>query len=381
MNKHVLLLSMVMILTPILVAAGEASHHEQELSCRTCHECDHPTKKQPCLQKCPRLEMLSVEYSADESPEILVLDELSARYEPVVFTHRLHAEMANFSGGCEICHHHNPELGISPCGDCHDRSPLRADLSRPSLKGAYHRQCLNCHREWSHETKCAVCHALKDSDTTGYEAVDETDIIGVEHPPIVKPTKVQYETESDAGRFVTFYHDDHVTRFELSCVECHREESCSRCHDTARTAEPAPPELQQVEDRDFEEVHGACSACHEDSGCEKCHQESSREPFNHAVTTNWALGRRHEGVTCRQCHGSGIQFTRLDRECDTCHGDWDTGTFDHAVTGLALDENHLDLECEMCHADRAFSKTPGCDDCHDEKSYPTDRPGNRVSRE
>lgn len=384
MNKRILLFSMVMILTPILAAPGAPSHHERELSCRTCHECDNPTKKNPCLHECPRLELLTVEHSAEDGPEMIILDELSARYGPVVFSHLRHAEMADFSGGCAICHHHNPELGITPCGDCHDRSPMRADLSRPSLKGAYHRQCLNCHREWSHDTKCSVCHALKDPEVVSEEvAADGTDIVGIGHPPIVEPTKVLFETDSDVGRFVTFYHDDHVLRFEVSCVECHREESCSRCHDTARAVEPIPPDLRETEDRDFdfEEMHGACYTCHEDSGCEKCHQESSREPFNHAVTANWALGRRHENITCRQCHGDGNQFTRLDRECGACHGDWGPGTFDHAVTGLDLDENHLDLDCEMCHAERAFSKTPGCDDCHDEKSFPKDRPGNRMSRE
>ena len=39
-------------------------------------------------------------------------------------------------------------------------SPTRAtvDLRQPSLKGAYHRQCINCHLDWSHENACGFCH-------------------------------------------------------------------------------------------------------------------------------------------------------------------------------------------------------------------------------
>ena len=50
---------------------------------------------------------------------------------------------------------------ILKCSSCHESSRKREDVSIPDLKGAYHRQCMDCHREWSHETGCNSCHTPK----------------------------------------------------------------------------------------------------------------------------------------------------------------------------------------------------------------------------
>ena len=39
-------------------------------------------------------------------------------------------------------------------GSVYDIGVENADLRMPNLKGAYHRQCLNCHRDWAHENEC-----------------------------------------------------------------------------------------------------------------------------------------------------------------------------------------------------------------------------------
>ena len=180
------------------------------------------------------------------------------------------------------------------------------------------------------------------------------------------------------GTYVTFYHDDHVERFELSCSSCHQQESCSRCHDTAAGTRPTQPPSASETDQDLDTVHKACFACHENDSCDKCHQELQRDSFDHAVSTRWPLGPNHVDLPCRECHGGQVPFVIPDSRCDGCHAGWDLGTFDHDVTGLILDETHVDMDCDLCHVGRDFSIEPGCDNCHDDRGHPQDRPGTLV---
>ncbi|MFN3695286.1 MAG: cytochrome c3 family protein, partial [Ignavibacterium sp.] len=75
----------------------------------------------------------------------------------------------------------------------------------PDLKGAYHRQCMDCHREWSGETGCNSCHVpIKDFKPEKKEVIQKR-YAGKEHPVVLEPTKLVYETSSDKGKLVTFY--------------------------------------------------------------------------------------------------------------------------------------------------------------------------------
>jgi hypothetical protein len=329
---------------------------------------------------------LPVHRSSKDGPDVIILDQLSSRYAPVEFAHRLHAAMSEFSGGCVVCHHHEIHGEISACRACHPPTAEEANLDQPSLKGSYHRQCLGCHREWSHSTACSVCHAPlggsvkgeSETDTSAGTslAVDNTDIVGVDHPPIEKPGRVIYETDPDVGTYVTFYHDDHVERFGLACRSCHKEENCDRCHDTAAGKEQEVPVPSVAgESLPFAEIHAPCITCHEEDDCQECHRESVRGPFDHALSASWPLGPHHENRTCRECHGEYDRFKTPSRSCDGCHAGWQVGTFNHNATGLSLDETHSEMDCELCHEDRDFSRNPGCENCHDDRAYPNDRPG------
>ena len=95
--------------------------------------------------------------------------------------------MAEMWDGCETCHHYSPttkpsaqalttakahapnqaDAAVIPaCKSCHsvEVNPT-TEIRMPSLKGAYHRQCLNCHREWTQANACVICHAAR--STTG----------------------------------------------------------------------------------------------------------------------------------------------------------------------------------------------------------------------
>ena len=148
-------------------------------SCAQCHACPEPTEADPCLNSCPRHGgHFYGQHEVDEGPDVIIIDQLANLYRPVAFAHKLHAGMAEMGGGCTLCHHYSENDGqIPPCRSCHEVDRKDADLRMPALKGAYHRQCTNCHRDWSHANACSFCHEEANGDA---EAVphDPTDLYG-----------------------------------------------------------------------------------------------------------------------------------------------------------------------------------------------------------
>jgi hypothetical protein len=353
-----------------------------DVPCSSCHTCEKPTSENPCLRACTRATPagISEELSRKHGPDVVILNELEDLYLPVPFDHKGHAAMAEMTRGCAVCHHYSPEGVAQPaCKSCHEVSPLREDMRKPSLKAAYHRQCLSCHREWSHETACEICHPPKAGRITdGGIASTPTkdDIMGQMHPPIPEPETTVYQTKYKymPGTKVTFRHKEHIHRFGFRCAECHNEDSCSRCHEEGKS------EAQRV--KTLEEHHNPCANCHDMDNpdtCDRCHWEEGKPepaPFDHA-STGWPLGRYHGDQNCRLCHES-LRFTKLDRDCNACHDAWAPDNFDHNITGQALDENHAEHDCQVCHIDRKFDRPPTCDECHEEDegiAFPAKRPG------
>lgn len=361
-------------------ASRPSSSSAASAACAACHTCANPTRQDTCLRPCGRAEAQAREFARKHGPDVVVLDELANRYLPVPFDHKGHARMAEMTGGCAVCHHYTPEGAAHPaCKTCHEISAARADIRKPGLKGAYHRQCLNCHREWSHDTKCVACHLPKARDgdkANGYGTNGKDDILGRMHPPIPEPDTEIYQTRAKPapGTRVIFRHKEHIHRFGLKCANCHREESCSRCHEKRRKHQ------QRV--RTLADHHRPCSDCHDVAGkdkCGRCHWKQGEprpKPFDHAVT-GWDLGRHHRTLSCRACHRE-VPFGKLNRDCAKCHTAWAPGEFDHAVTGQVLDESHVEHDCQECHADGDFAVAPACDGCHEEDegiAFPAKRPG------
>jgi hypothetical protein len=124
--------------------------------------------------------------SPSKPPEIITLDSISDKYEPVIFTHGRHVMMA---GNCGTCHHEHVNGGSLPCKDCHSIPPsvFKDSVTRgflackgchsayspsnpgmPGLKVAYHNKCFQCHRGISDvgmdPKGCAeLCHAKKEA--------------------------------------------------------------------------------------------------------------------------------------------------------------------------------------------------------------------------
>lgn len=358
-----------------LVAVGQAQQaplqDADQPPCSDCHICMVPTAKKPCLKQCMRdLRGAGSAHTPAEGPKVAILDQLVDFYQPVRFNHKLHAEMVGMGEGCAQCHHYSPAGKIPPCRECHGQIASETqDLRKPGLKGAFHRQCMGCHREWSHATECVICHIPREGQTIAEDGKDQTDIVGIKHPLIPEPAKKVYYTPYEAGPMVTFYHKEHIDLFGLRCVNCHQKENCAYCHDFQK-----PANLKKTD----EEVHAICTGCHGKHKCSKCHDTREKPAFSHS-DTGWPLSRYHVWLDCRACHPTGKRISRLNRNCVNCHGGWNQETFAHAVTGLRLDEIHYELECGDCHIDRKFQNKPDCAGCHDDGRSPKENPpGNWI---
>ncbi len=373
--KFIQQFSMYLVIALVLVnlhAVAQTSGKRQN-GCLACHTTEIPTKANPSLKKCPRAEMVTGHASASTGPDKIVLQKITGSpdlYQPVVFTHKAHAHMSEMSGNCVLCHHYNPPGSVLACSECHmaETSSKSADLSKPGLKGAYHRQCINCHRESGlSATQCESCHIEKANASRPVRPPQKTS----SEASATRPTRLVLDTSFDDGKIVTFYHDDHTDRFGLACSACHSGERCAGCH------KPSGGLAKQV----AREVggHERCSPCHSvDENCSRCHDKGPRPGFNHARRARFNLGRYHSTLACAQCHKARSDYKGLSGNCATCHEEWKTGSFDHSVTGLKLDEIHAEVDCASCHEEKDFARKPTCKSCHEDKSYPDTSPGTKV---
>jgi hypothetical protein len=343
--------------------------------CSMCHSCTAPTKSNPCLTPCPRVKQSTGLFTPADGPGLMLMGQVTGgMYGPVPFNHRSHAQMAEMSGGCYGCHHYNDtELRILSCESCHPAERKRDNVSLPDLRGAYHRRCLDCHRQWTGSPECKSCHLEKTEGKTAAQILEGYAKGEKAHPPVPMPEKKVYDTKDQEGTVVTFFHSDHTKRFGLKCVDCHRQEGCVSCHDKR------PAELRKktgvAASTEFESRHSRCNACHEGQTCAKCHKATEAEPFDHGRTSGWTLKPYHAGVACSRCHGMTKKFTGLKIDCTMCHAAWKAESFDHALTGLKLDETHAAVDCIECHPGKSFGKPPVCSGCHPDKSYPKFKPG------
>lgn len=126
--------------------------------------------------------VLEKRYAAPLRPELLPsrikIDSLSDKFGPNYFNHRRHVASlmrriqddklaAAFhkdpASLCTACHHNSPASATPPpCASCHTARIDPANPGKPSLKAAYHLQCMGCHDGMKVarplKTSCASCH-------------------------------------------------------------------------------------------------------------------------------------------------------------------------------------------------------------------------------
>jgi hypothetical protein len=82
--------------------------------------------------------------------DVIVLPKTGHRKAPITFRHRAHTE--DYGAKCSECHHTGKNVKCSSCHLRHDRGNII------NLKGAFHQQCLGCHRKTSGPKGCGRCH-------------------------------------------------------------------------------------------------------------------------------------------------------------------------------------------------------------------------------
>jgi hypothetical protein len=305
----------------------------------------------------------------DKGPETVSLYELENEYDAVTFNHRLHAEMSAMGGECSNCHHFSEGGTISACKECHPTTGVEDHPRQPGLKGAYHRQCMKCHEEWSGVTSCEMCHAKK--TTPGSPAKEMSGAYEQKSrffPLIEQPEKKVWRSSYGGGTVVTLFHKHHTERYGIECASCHHAEGCGSCHRQGSTTQ----EIRHSE----EALHAICNSCHAEMSCTQCHLKQEAAEFTHDKT-GWPLSANHVSLPCRSCHGKPTHFSKPSPVCNSCHAKWNRGNFDHSRAGLVLSEPHLEIDCQSCHADRDFNQVPACTECHGtDLSFPSSLPGN-----
>jgi len=129
-------------------------------SCQSCHPAAQSATDDAPAQAAPQLNnrVLATDHT-NRGPDVIRIDRMARYYSPVPFAHKIHADMSEMNGGCANCHHYNQQSDTpAACVECHPSTSGEGTLDQPGLKGAYHRQCLNCHRDWAHENACEYCH-------------------------------------------------------------------------------------------------------------------------------------------------------------------------------------------------------------------------------
>lgn len=300
----------------------------------------------------------------EPGPDVAVIDDLVDHYGPVVFDHRLHEQMSEITGDCSNCHHESPtNESITGCAQCHPLKRDQTNLRVPSLKGAFHRQCLSCHKEWSRANSCGFCHQEAGAAMHGPEDFGEYTGELVTH--ISPHTTYTYHTERKGLPVVTFHHEDHVQAFGLSCADCHHDDACERCHGAGTAT--------RVVDRERD-----CVSCHAGNDCVTCHDLGEKPRFNHGADAGWVLGEGHADAACAACHGPSHQAALAEPtslRCLACHADAHGTGFESDMGAVALLGSHSSFECVQCHKGGADGTHATCTECHDARSYPNQSPG------
>lgn len=159
----------------------------KDSSCETCHNTEagmvsanKDTQKIIAEQTIAKLSGNYQNVMKAKIPEKVMIDGLTDEFKPSSFPHRKvvqaianRVEKSSMAKSfhmdqqtlCMGCHHNSPKSLEPPkCGSCHGK---KTDIinSKPSLKGAYHGQCITCHQKMEVKsvmpTDCNKCHEKK----------------------------------------------------------------------------------------------------------------------------------------------------------------------------------------------------------------------------
>ena len=375
-----------------------------------------PDLKMPSIEDAPNVRTLN-------NP---IINEYSDIYQQVRFMHRKHA---NVLKDCTLCHHRMPreegdtygmpvtmdllkekEEVPAGCADCHGRPFNPKQLHTPSLKGAYHQLCMDCHNESEQvphvrgpvlysamvrgpiartldtraPTDCLACHPKRVPDHKELvKLTGEVDALTVtqnclschekEGKAILKtshwnwqgpsPYTVGNEKRIDLGK-----RHSTINNFCINingnwerCTSCHigygwKDETfdfndmskidCLVCHDTTKSYKKAPPGAGFPK-KDVDLINVA---------------QNVGRPSRATCGTNChfvggggdAVKHGDMNTNLEEPKGTcdvhmGVDGKGMDFKCQDCHK-----TRNHMISGrsISVPAAEGDLSCEYCHTDR-----------------------------
>jgi len=302
-------------------------------------------------------------------------------YGPVRFMHKKHASITD---DCTVCHHYRPNLRDASetvrCSACHQDSFNPEAPDRIGLKGAMHRQCLNCHRELQRgPTRCSSsCHERRVRDHrdmvifNGNPSPTEVTAACLECHPVQGEEMLtsthwlwrgpsQYtmneENRTDLGKGTVTVNNFCVSVISnwSNCTGCHagygwKDETfdfsdvnridCLVCHDTTGTYQKDMRNAGMPEPSvDLVEVAKQVGMPSRQT-CGNCHFSGGDEDFIRHGKLNPLLD--FHGNSC-DVHMGGVGF-----QCHDCHK-----TRNHKISGrsIALPVAEGSRSCEHCHTD------------------------------
>jgi hypothetical protein len=166
------------------------------------------------------------------------------------------------------------------CTDCHSETAHGTSVQWP--KTPQMNQCLDCHDTARVRSGCNTCHSGRSMEQrllTGEWAVT--------HGPNWKQT--------------------HGMGTLHTCVSCHPDEFCVRCHGIPL---PHNADFIRLHPLSAQSNRKDCAVCHQQTFCDGCHQTPMPHPFaftpNHFVDV-YARGQ----AICMRCH--------IQDDCTNCH--------------------------------------------------------------
>ncbi len=165
-----------------MMEQGRVSEH----ACAVCHSGPEPDRVLSVESRYRKMDQFrlsrseaTLSFADKDIPDTVRIGILADQYQEAWMPHRKIIEVLrekinnngvakHFHGSedvlCQGCHHHSPTGSTPPeCESCHggpfnDREPFK-----PGLQGAFHQQCLSCHKEMGigQPSDCVGCHAAK----------------------------------------------------------------------------------------------------------------------------------------------------------------------------------------------------------------------------
>ncbi len=275
--------------------------------------------------------------SVDQAPKVFILNsaiinKYSDIYEPVRFMHAKHAHVLQ---DCTICHHRQPrektdkygrpvtmadlqrnkELPVA-CSACHDIPFNPKVLNKPGLKGAYHRLCMDCHKEA--EQVPHVRGPIQYSAMVRGPMARELETRAPTDCLSCHPKKVP-----DHSRLVKVGRHPSIREVTADCLSCHPIEGRAILKTSHwRWQGPSPYTVGQEKRIDLGKRH------------------HSINNFCINVSGNWkSCSRCHIGYGWKDRNFDFNDMTRID--CLVCHDT--TGTYKKAANGAGYPEAGIDL--------------------------------------